>query len=156
MGRWPCSTAPTSRNPCEVRNTATLSGQSQKEFYVNEAHALIDALLHAACEGEAATPPVAPAEGEAWLVASGATGEWVGEDGKIASRQSGNWLFTAPTDGMRMLDRSTGQLLLFHGGWRKAVTPPTASGGTVVDAEARTAIADLIAALTDAGILASS
>ena len=50
-----------------------LAGQAQKEFYVNEAHALADALLHAACEDEAAAPPVDPADGEAWLVATGAT-----------------------------------------------------------------------------------
>lgn len=89
-------------------------------------------------------------------MATSATGDWLGEDGKIASRQSGNWLFTAPSDGMRLFDRSTGQVLLFHGGWRRPAAPSVASGGTVVDVEARTAIADLVAVLIDAGILPST
>jgi hypothetical protein len=132
------------------------AGQSQKEFYVNEAHALVDALLHAACEGEAASPPASPAEGETWLVASGATGEWAGQDAKLAAWQSANWLLTTPRDGMRLFDRSTGQMLLYRGGWQRPATPALPSGGSVVDAEARTAIADLVATLADAGILPSS
>ena len=132
------------------------AGQAQKEFYVNEAHALIDALLHAACEGEAADPPATPTEGEAWLVGNGATGEWTGEDGKLASRQSGNWLFTTPSEGMQLFDRSTGQMILYRSGWQRPAAPILPSGGTVVDAEARTAIADLITALVDAGIFPSS
>jgi hypothetical protein len=132
-----------------------LAGQSQKEFYVNEAHSLTDALLHAACEGEAADPPATPAEGEAWLVGAGATGAWVGEDGKFATYQAGNWLFAAPNDGMHVFDRSTGQTVLYRGGWLRTATPAGPTGGTTVDAEARTAIADLVAALQQAGILAS-
>ena len=128
------------------------AGQSQKEFYVNEAHALTDALLHPACEGEASDPPSTPVEGEMWLVATGATGDWAGADGKIASRQSGNWLFTSPADGMRLLDRSTGQMLLYRGGWQHPSAPAAPTGGTTVDAEARVALADLIAALAAAGI----
>jgi hypothetical protein len=131
------------------------SGQAQKEFYVNEAHALTDALLHAACEGEAADPPAAPAEGEGWLVGTGATGAWAGQDGKLASFQAGNWLFAVPNDGMRLFDRSTSQMLLYRGGWQRPTTPAEPSGGTTIDAEARAAIADLIIALTQAGILAS-
>ena len=132
------------------------SGQAQKEFYVNEAHALADALFHAACEGEAADPPVDPAEGEAWLVASGATGEWAGEDGKLAARQMGNWLFVVPRDGMRLLDRATGQVLLYNGGRQRPAAPVLPGGGSVIDAEARTAIAELISALVDGGVLPSS
>lgn len=132
------------------------SGQAQKEFYVNEAHALTDALLHAACQGEAAAPPATPEEGEAWLVASGATGEWAGADGRLASRQAGNWLFTAPSDGMRVFDRSTGQLLLYRGGWQRPTPPAATSGGAVVDTEARAAIAELVTALSEAGIFPSS
>lgn len=132
------------------------AGQAQKEFYVNEAHALADALLHAACEGEATDPPVDPADGEAWLVASGATGEWAGEDGKLAARQAGNWLFVAPNDGMRLFDRATGQVLLFNGGWQRPAAPALPGGGSVIDAEARTAIAGLVTALVGAGVLPSS
>lgn len=132
------------------------AGQAQKEFYVNEAHALADALLHAACEGEATDPPVDPADGEAWLVASGATGEWAGEDGKLAARQAGNWLFVAPNDGMRLFDRATGQVLLFNGGWQRPAAPALPGGGSVIDTEARTAIAGLVTALVGAGVLPSS
>ena len=128
------------------------AGQSQKEFYVNEAHALTDALLHPACEGEASDPPPTPSEGETWLVAAGATGDWAGADGKIASRQSGNWLFSTPGDGMRLLDRSTGQMLLYRGGWQRPSVPAAPTGGTTVDAEARAVVADLITALASAGI----
>ena len=151
-------TDPISFTPATPRYALPLlfAGQAQKEFYVNEAHALIDALLHAACEGEAADPPATPTEGEAWLVGNGATGEWTGEDGKLASRQSGNWLFTTPSEGMQLFDRSTGQMILYRSGWQRPAAPILPSGGTVVDAEARTAIADLITALVDAGIFPSS
>jgi hypothetical protein len=133
-----------------------VAGQAQKEFYVNEAHALADALLHAACEGEAAEPPSSPTEGESWLVSAGASGDWSGEDGKLAAYQSGTWLFVQPNDGMRLFDRTTGQVLLYRGGWQRAAAPAEPSAGSTVDAEARTAIADLIAALVDAGVFPSS
>lgn len=132
------------------------SGQAQKEFYVNEAHSLTDALLHASCEGEAAAPPATPVEGEAWLVAGGATGEWTGEDGKLALRQSGNWLYAAPSEGMRLFDKSSAQVLLYHGGWQRPSAPAEPSGGAVIDAEARAAIADLVTALIAAGVFPSA
>jgi len=109
-------------------------------------------LLHPACEGEASDPPATPSDGETWLVAAGATGDWAGADGKIASRQSGNWLFSTPGDGMRLLDRSTGQMQLYRGGWLRPSAPAAPTGGTTVDAEARATLADLITALASAGV----
>jgi hypothetical protein len=131
-------------------------GQAQKEMTVNEAHALTDALLHPAIEGVAETPPASPEEGECWLVGASASDGWQDEAGKLACHQMGNWLFVTPRDGMRVLDRSTGQEILYLDGWQRAVAPGEPTGGTTVDAEARAAIADLIEALRVAGVFASA
>jgi len=128
-------------------------GQAQKEFSINEAHALIDLLLHPAIEGIAIVPPTAPQDGQSWLVWSNASGAWSGHDGQIASFQAGTWLFCTPRDGLRLLDRSTMQDILFRGGWIRAVRPTEPQGGTTVDTEARAAIGQLVAALVAGGIL---
>lgn len=132
------------------------SGQAQKEFFVNEAHALADMLLHPAIEGEAATPPVNPADGDCWLVAPAATAAWAGQDGKLACFQAGAWVFATPRNGMSMLDLSNGQMRRYVDGWQAAAQVTAPNGGTVQDAEARTAITGLIAALVAAGILPSA
>lgn len=128
-------------------------GQAQKEFYVNEALARADTLLHCAIEGTAATPPATPANGDAWHIASAPTGEWSGQSGKIASWQSGAWTYITPQDGMRIFNRATGQSWLYFSEWKipQEVTTPT--GGGNVDSEARVALNQLIAALKLAGIL---
>ena len=131
------------------------AGQAQKEVFVNEAHALADSLLHCAIEGRRASPPATPSDGQAWLVDTGADGAWAGQVGKLAFRQSGNWIFVAPRAGLRVLDRSSGQDLRFVGTWRAPTAPDSVSGGTVIDAEARAALATLIARLRDAGIFAT-
>jgi hypothetical protein len=132
------------------------AGQAQKELTVNEAHALADALLHPAIEGEAANPPATPEEGECWLVGTGATGDWAGEDGNLACREAGNWLFVTPRDGITVLDRSSGQQIRFLGGWQRAEAPAKPTGGLLADAQARAAITELIEALRVAGVFASA
>jgi hypothetical protein len=132
------------------------AGQSQKEGFVNEFAARTDALLHCAIEGEAAAPPTTPVDGTNWLVGSGASGDWAGQSGKIAARQSGNWLFFSPQDGMRVLNRASGQEIRYHGSWKIASRPAAPAGGTTIDTQARTAISALIASLTVAGVIPSS
>jgi len=132
------------------------AGQAQKEFFVNEAHALVDALLHGAIEGVAPVPPATPVEGTSWLVDSAPSGAWAGQAGRIASRQGGNWLFTTPRDGMRLLNRTNGQDMRFSGGWQSPARPGEPTGGTTVDSEARVAIGQLLAALCAAGIFPES
>lgn len=129
-------------------------GQAQKEFFVNEANARIDALLHPVIEGEAANPPAIPAEGKCWLVGGSPTGDWTGHGGDFACYTAGTWLFTEVREGLRVLDRSAGQFRLFRaGGWTMAETPTLPDGGEIVDVQARAAIAQLIEALAAAGTL---
>ena len=127
-------------------------GQSQKEAFVNEALSLTDALLHCAIEGVSSTPPTTPVDGTNWLVGASATGAWAGHDGKIACRQAGNWLYVTASDGMRVLDRSTGQEHFYRSGWQVPSVPTAPSGGTTIDSQARTAITALITALRQAGV----
>lgn len=128
------------------------AGQAQKDLYINEAHALSDALLHAAVEGESNTPPVSPVEGETWLVGPAPTGEWDASASSIASWQSGQWLIVEPRPGMRLQDLSSGGSLYFDGAWQRPAAPAAPSGGNPIDIEARNAIVNLIETLRDAGI----
>lgn len=132
------------------------AGQAQKEFFVNEAFARTDALLHCAIEGTASDPPAAPQDGQAWLVGSAPTGGWAGHEGEIACRQFGNWLFAAPRDGMAVLDRASGQIRRYAAGWKAPVAPEEPVGGTTIDSQARAAIAQLIGKMREAGLFAAS
>ncbi|TCM16951.1 uncharacterized protein DUF2793 [Novosphingobium sp. PhB165] len=131
------------------------TAQTRKETFVNEAFVRTDVLLHCAIGGESVSPPKNPTDGDTWIVASKASGDWAGNDGMLASYQSGGWTFITPRDGMRVFDRSTGQDRLFSGSWRKASPPTEPVGGSTVDGEARAAIANLVASLQAVGILPS-
>ncbi len=130
-----------------------LAGQAQKEFYVNEALARLDILLHPAVEGERSSPPDPPVEGQCWLIVEPATGDWHGQADKIAGYAGGGWVFLAPAEGMRLWDKAAEQRLTrVDGQWRRIVPPAVPDGGTTIDSEARAAVINLIASLRDAGI----
>lgn len=129
------------------------AGQMQKEFFVNEAHALADALLHCAVAGEGAEPPAFPEPGECWLIEADATGDWAGQEGKLASWQAETWLFVSPVPGMIVRDLSTGGAIVFDGAWQRLAAPAEPSGGSTIDHEARAALANLIETLQTAGLL---
>ena len=132
------------------------SGQSQKEFFVNEALVRIDSLLHPSIIDERADPPESPNDGDSYLIGNSATGEWAENDGKVAVWQGDQWIYVAPIEGMALKDVSTGQLLFSQGAWQRPPDVAPASGGATIDTEARAAIESLISALQDYGILRSN
>lgn len=131
-------------------------GQAQKEMFVNEALSRLDLLVQANVVSEMSQPPSAPQPGQCWLVGPGATGDWSGAEGQIAGWVGGAWQFCPPTPGMAVWDSTTSQRLVYNDSWQRPATPPTPNGGTVIDSEARTTLAALVAALGEAGILATS
>lgn len=128
------------------------AGQAQKEFFVNDAFARLDFLLHPVIEEELPDPPADPDNGKAWLAGDSATGDWAGRDGMIAGYQANSWVMLDPTPGMRVWDRATSQLLVFTDTWQRLAEPSLPTGGTTVDTEARSAIINLIETLRNAGV----
>ena len=112
--------------------------------------------LAAAFKGSSVRVPLARNFTSPWVFGPAATGAWSGQAGKIAAWQSGNWLFFAPRDGMRLLNRASGQEIRYNGNWKIANRPALPTGGTIVDAEARSVISALIASLTTAGVIPAS
>jgi hypothetical protein len=151
-----------------------LPGQAQKELFHNEALTRIDAALHPAVEGPpAAAPPADPEEGQCWIVAAAAGGDWSGRAGMLAMWSGGGWRFVAPAPGTSAWNKAAGLPLLFDGdSWRsgewicaglevdgvrvvgsRQPPVPSPSGGTIIDAEARAAIAAITAALMSHGLI---
>jgi len=94
-----------------------MPAQAQKHVTVNEAFVRIDALANLTLESATvADPPAAAAEGLAYFVPPGATGDWAGHEGQIALRTGGGWDFAAPRPGWRGFLRDEGVAVLFAGG----------------------------------------
>lgn len=129
------------------------SGQTQKEFFVNEAHVLLDALVHACVHGIADIPPAGPVEGDAWLVQPDGQGDWSGKAQTIAVFTAGGWRFLVPQHGMQIFDNALGRFLHFDGTWKYAEEPTLPVGGATVDLEARATIGQLIIVLREQGLL---
>lgn len=149
-------------------------GQAQKEVTHNEALALLDLGLHPAVEAVGLdAPPTGPSEGHAWIVGAAPTGAWAGRAQALAGWTGGGWRFVAAVEGMTAWVRSDGAEARFAAGsWsvgdvaarrlvvdgqpvvgaRRAAIASPAGGGTV-DAEARAALAAVLAALRGHGLI---
>ena len=130
-----------------------VAGQAQREFFVNEALARIDALLHPVVEGQASAPPASPTIGDCWIVAASASGAWENREDHLASWDGTQWTFCAATEGMLVFDRSVGERLAFLEGWNRPVRPVPPAGGSVIDSEARTAIGAIVDLLATLAII---
>jgi hypothetical protein len=76
------------------------AAQAQKHVTVNEALRRLDALVQiAVLDRDLAAPPPAPTNDACYLVPTGATGAFAGQDGAIAAFQDGAWTFFEPRTG---------------------------------------------------------
>lgn len=151
-------------------------GQAQKEMAHNEALQVLDTLVGPSVEQPPLdTPPASPAIGCCYIVGSAPTGDWSGKAGQLAAFSSGGWRFVAPAEGLGVYVRSSAVDARFRGGaWEmgqlrgdalqiagqqvvagRATAIPDPAGGPNADSEARTAIAAILAALRQHGLIAS-
>ncbi len=149
-------------------------GQAQKEFFHNEALQTLDTLVAAAVEEPPrASPPASPALGVCYIVADSPTGAWAGKAQSIAAFTSGGWRFISPFEGLTVYVRSTGTYGMYRaaaweigvlrgtnivlGGQQvvgsRAAAISSASGGTTVDSQARSAIDQILAAMRQHGLI---
>jgi hypothetical protein len=92
------------------------AAQAQKHVTHNEALVALDALAHLyLLDRDLAAPPVSPADGDAYLVASAASGDWAGQDGNIAYPIDGAWRFHAPFKGLSAIVEDEQALIHFDG-----------------------------------------
>lgn len=75
-------------------------GQAQKHVTHNEALRRLDILVQLAVSDDTqAAPPPSPAEGARFIIAAGGSGDWTGQDGKLAVFDNGTWQFLTPAAG---------------------------------------------------------
>ncbi len=152
-----------------------ISTQSQKEVTHNSALNMLDALVQPAVETSTLTaPPASPVEGNLWIVASSAAGAWAGFDNDLAQFIGGSWQFFTPFEGMSVWLKDDDVVARYRAGlWQKGVVTATRveisgqqiigaqqgaildpSGGTTIDAAARSALNSLLAACRSHGLIA--
>lgn len=148
-------------------------GQAQKEMSHNEALIGLDLTVQASVAAAGGdSPPAEPDPGACWIVGDAPTGAWAGHAHAIAGWTESGWRFAAPFEGMRAWVAEPQGFALFSGGeWRfgeaygrlivdgvqvvgaqaEAIDDP--AGGATVDSEARAAIAAILAALREHGLV---
>ncbi len=96
-----------------------LAAQAQKHVTHNEALRILDGLAQlSVLDRDLTAPPGSPADGDRYIVVSGATGDWVGWDLNVALWMDGAWLRLPPRTGWRAWIEYEGLLLVYDGaGW---------------------------------------
>lgn len=131
------------------------AAQAQKHVTHNEALALLDTLVQLTVESRAlATPPGSPADGAAYIPASGAAGAWSGWDGEIAVYDDG-WSHILPVPGLKAWVRDERLTVTYEDGiWRDGIAL-TAHGGriTLRAKEEEVTVSGAFTEITDAAFI---
>jgi hypothetical protein len=107
-----------------------LAAQAQKHVTHNEALRLLDGMVQLGVLSRTlAAPPGSPADGDRYIVASGATGLWAGWDLNIAFWTDGAWLRLVPRRGWLAWSVADAGLYVWTG------TAWAAVGGSVSDGD---------------------
>lgn len=124
--------------------THLVEGQASAEVTINDALNKLDATVQLAVKDRDLTaPPGSPTEGDRYIPAATATGDWAGHEGKIAVYLSG-WVFITPKTGWQAHVEDEDQQLHYDGAewtlWQgmslnaalEASTTQSQAGGTAI------------------------
>lgn len=120
-------------------------------------------------------PPQSPIPGACYLIGDTPTGEWSQYAGHLAAFTGAGWRFVAPVVGLNVIVKSSGAIATYlPGGWdvgslrgsrlvvegeqvigAQAAAIANPAGGTIIDSEARTAVAEILSAMRQHGLIAS-
>ena len=131
--------------------------QAQKHVTHNEALRVLDVLVQLTVQSADGTaPPVASTDGDRHIVASGATGDWAGQDHNIALLENGTWQFFTPMEGWHAEVLATVETVRFNGSAWAEVTPDTnnldhVGVNTIADTTNRLAVSSEATLLTHSG-----
>jgi len=110
-----------------------LASQAQKHVTHNEALRLLDGLVQlSALDRDMTAPPGSPEDGDRYIVASGATGDWAGWDLNVAVFTDGAWLRLPPRVGWRTWIEDEGLLLVYNGSEWVGTTPASLQNLTLL------------------------
>ncbi|MDA0307509.1 MAG: DUF2793 domain-containing protein [Proteobacteria bacterium] len=73
-----------------------VTSQAQKEVTHNEALNRLDAFVTPIIIDIVTTPPGSPTVGDLYIVGAGGTGDFTGQENKVAQYQTGGWIFYTP------------------------------------------------------------
>lgn len=149
------------------------AGQSQKDVTHNEAVLALDRLVALSVASRSLVePPLTPVTGACYIVPAGGTSAWGYPVDYLLQWQGAGWSAEMPRNGQVALVADEAVMLAYRNGWQAnwpvaglaiagravlaispaAIAPP--SGGTTIDSQARAALAALILALQQQGIVA--
>ncbi|WP_296577531.1 DUF2793 domain-containing protein [Phreatobacter sp.] len=134
-----------------------VQGQAQKEVTHNEALIRLDALVHGSVRSRTlTTPPGSPANGERWIVPTGATGAWAGQTGRIVHWNTNAWAFYVPVLGWRYhVEDERITVVWTDGEWRdRLVGTPNGGALRLVAAEQELVLTGAFVETTGAAVIA--
>ncbi len=124
-----------------------LAAQAQKHVTHNEALRILDGLVQlSVLDRDLTGPPVSPADGDRYIVGSGASGDWAGWELNVALWTDGAWLRLPPRIGWRAWVEDEALLLVYNGASWVGTTPEALQNlallglGTTADATNRLSV----------------
>lgn len=132
-----------------------VSGQAQKELTHNEALLLIDMAVAPLVESVGMNvPPGAPLPGQCWITGAAPLAAWTGAANHLAVWTIGGWRMLDLPERAEVRERANGRgWTRTTTGWQAAPNWAAASGGAVIDIEARATLLALAQIVGERGLL---